>query len=321
RAGRPRPGDAPHQHQRARPRRTHQPGRTRHDVPRVRARDDGEQPPAGSRLPDAARRVRRTDLARRGPRRRQPAGGRRQAAGLPRGVRARPRADPDRVRRHGSEGRARGDRAARHRGGTRRAPRGRRADGARRMSAALRVVAVNGSPSEKSKTVGLVDVVLGTLEKALAPHGVAVEARRIDVYRLGPDFTGALERDRVAPAVEEVLRQAEQADLLVAATPVFRGSYTGLFKHFFDLVDQYALANKPVLLAATGGGEHHALVLEHALRPLFGFFQSLTVPVAVFASSGDFDGTTLLTPRVYGRVEMAVDDVAGLLADRVRQTA
>ncbi|HEV6955238.1 MAG TPA: NAD(P)H-dependent oxidoreductase [Promicromonospora sp.] len=189
------------------------------------------------------------------------------------------------------------------------------------MSAALRVVAVNGSPSEKSKTVGLVDVVLGTLEKALAPHGVAVEARRIDVYRLGPDFTGALERDRVAPAVEEVLRQAEQADLLVAATPVFRGSYTGLFKHFFDLVDQYALANKPVLLAATGGGEHHALVLEHALRPLFGFFQSLTVPVAVFASSGDFDGTTLLTPRVYGRVEMAVDDVAGLLADRVRQTA
>ncbi|GGM38039.1 NAD(P)H-dependent oxidoreductase [Promicromonospora citrea] len=185
----------------------------------------------------------------------------------------------------------------------------------------LRVVVVNGSPSERSKTVGLVDVVLGTLETALARHGVTVDAHRIDVYRLGPDFTGAVERDGVVPAVEEVLRQAEQADLLVAATPVFRGSYTGLFKHFFDLVDQYALANKPVLLAATGGGEHHALVLEHALRPLFGFFQALTVPVAVFASSGDFDGTTLLTPRVYGRVEMAVDDVAGLLAERARQEA
>ncbi|MFC6506922.1 NAD(P)H-dependent oxidoreductase [Promicromonospora citrea] len=179
----------------------------------------------------------------------------------------------------------------------------------------LRVVVVNGSPSERSKTVGLVDVVLGTLETALARHGVTVDAHRIDVYRLGPDFTGAVERDGVVPAVEEVLRQAEQADLLVAATPVFRGSYTGLFKHFFDLVDQYALANA----RAAGRDrrrEHHALVLEHALRPLFGFFQALTVPVAVFASSGDFDGTTLLTPRVYGRVEMAVDDVAGLLAER-----
>lgn len=178
----------------------------------------------------------------------------------------------------------------------------------------LRVVVVNGSPSEKSKTVGLVDVVLQTLTSVLAVHDVAVEHTRIDVYRLGPAFTGAVEREGIAPEIEDALRRAEEADLLIAATPVFRGSYTGLFKHFFDLVDQYALANKPVFLAATGGGDHHALVLEHALRPLFGFFQSMTLPVAVFASSGDFDGTTLLTPRVYGRIEMAIEDVSDILA-------
>lgn len=182
----------------------------------------------------------------------------------------------------------------------------------------LRVVVVNGSPSQKSKTVGLADMIVHTLTAALAVRGVAVEAHRIDVYRLGPDFSGALEREGIGARIEEVLRQAEDADALIAATPVFRGSYTGLFKHFFDLVDQYALANKPVFLAATGGGDHHALVLEHALRPLFGFFQALTVPVAVFASSGDFDGTTLLNPRVYGRIEVAVDDVAGLLSTRAR---
>ncbi|MGH2384693.1 MAG: LLM class flavin-dependent oxidoreductase [Candidatus Limnocylindria bacterium] len=38
----------------------------------------------------------------------------------------------------------------------------------------------------------------------------------------------------------------------------------------------------------------------------------MTLPVAVFASSGDFDGTTLLTPRVYGRIEMVVEDVSEL---------
>ncbi|WP_313895983.1 NAD(P)H-dependent oxidoreductase [Streptomyces sp. YIM 98790] len=183
----------------------------------------------------------------------------------------------------------------------------------------LRVVVVNGSPSAKSKTMGLADVVLQTLSSALAEDAVTVDHTRIDVYRLGPGFTGAVEREGIAPEIESVLRQAEQADLLIAATPVFRGSYTGMFKHFFDLVDQYALANKPVFLAATGGGDHHALVLEHALRPLFGFFQSLTVPVAVFASSGDFDGTTLLNPRVYGRIETAITDVTDLLTTRARR--
>jgi FMN reductase len=89
-----------------------------------------------------------------------------------------------------------------------------------------------------------------------------------------------------------------------------------MFKHFFDLVEQYALANKPVLLAATGGGDHHALVLEHAMRPLFAFFQALTIPVAFFASAGDFDGTTLLNPRVHSRIEIGLTDVVDLLRAR-----
>lgn len=175
----------------------------------------------------------------------------------------------------------------------------------------LRVVVINGSPSQQSKTMGLADVVLATLAEMFP-----VETSRIDVYRLGPGFTGAAERDDVTQKVDDALRSAEQADLLVAATPIFRGSYPGMFKHFFDLVDQYALANKLVLLAATGGGEHHALALEHALRPLFGFFQAMTVPVAIFASSGDFDGTMLLNPRVHGRIQVALADVADLLKAR-----
>ncbi|TDD95347.1 NAD(P)H-dependent oxidoreductase [Actinomadura rubrisoli] len=179
----------------------------------------------------------------------------------------------------------------------------------------LRVVVVNGSPSRPSKTMGLVDVVLDSLAEMLP-----IETSRIDVYRLGPGFTGAIERDGVTPEVEAAIRLAEEADLLVAAAPVFRGSYPGMFKHFFDLVDQYALANKPVLLAATGGGDHHALVLEHALRPLFAFFQALTVPVAVFASAGDFDGTVVLNPRVHGRIQVGLTDVADLLKARATGT-
>src|SRR5690625_3965738 len=115
-------------------------------------------------------------------------------------------------------------------------------------TAPLRVVIVNGSPSEQSKTMGLADVAIGTLQGMMP-----VAVRRVDVYRLGPGFTTAVDRDGVAPEVDDELRAAEQADLLIAATPVFRGSYPGLFKHFFDLIEQYALAGKPVLLLATGG--------------------------------------------------------------------
>lgn len=185
----------------------------------------------------------------------------------------------------------------------------------RETSGRLRVVVVNGSPNEPSKTMGLVEVILTTLEGL-----VAIEASRVDVYRLGQGFTAAIERDDVSPDVEAALQRVEQADLLIAAVPVFRGSYPGMFKHFFDLVEQYALANKPVLLAATAGSERHTLVLEHAMRPLFGFFQALTVPVAFFAVGGDFDGATLLNPRVFGRIETGLADVADLLKARSDQS-
>ncbi|MCM2390507.1 FMN reductase [Streptomyces albipurpureus] len=168
----------------------------------------------------------------------------------------------------------------------------------------LRVVAVVGSVRAPSKTTALVELVLQTLAAR-----TATETRLIELHTLGPAFTGAAEREQAGADVEDALRAVEGADLVIAATPVFRGSYTGLFKHFFDLVDQYGLAAKPVLLAATGGSDRHALVIEHAMRPLFGFLQAWTAPAGIYLSSGDFDGTTILNPEVYERVEMAVADV------------
>jgi FMN reductase len=168
----------------------------------------------------------------------------------------------------------------------------------------LRVVVVNGSPNQPSKTGALADLIVGRLAEL-----VPVTIRRVDVYRLGPGFTGTFDRADAPPEVEAELRAVEQADVVVAATPVFRGSYSGMFKHFFDLVDQYALANTHVILAATGGSDRHALVIEHELRPLFGFFQAAVLPVGFYVSAGDFDGTTILNAEVYSRIEIGLADV------------
>lgn len=172
------------------------------------------------------------------------------------------------------------------------------------MTRAVNVVVVNGSPTERSKTMALADLTTETLADLLP-----IEVSRIDVYRLGPSFTGALRREDVDESVEKQLQAVETADVLVAATPVYRGSYSGMFKHFFDMVGQYTLANKPVILVATGGSDRHALVIEHELRPLFGFFQAATVPVGFYANAGDFDGTTVLNNEVYSRLEIGLADI------------
>ncbi|MGO4844013.1 NAD(P)H-dependent oxidoreductase, partial [Rhizobiaceae sp. 2RAB30] len=75
------------------------------------------------------------------------------------------------------------------------------------------------------------------------------------------------------------------------------------FKHFFDLLDPSALKGKPVLLTATGGGERHALIVEHQLRPLFGFFEAATLPTAVYATDRDFSDGVLVSAAIRERAE------------------
>ena len=169
------------------------------------------------------------------------------------------------------------------------------------VSAELTIVAVSGSLHYPSKTTSLVTELaeqLGTRLDAV-PHLV-----RID--RVGPLLAGALRRSELPPEVEQELRAIETADVLIVASPVYRASFTGLFKHLFDFVDQYALVDTPVLVAATGGSERHALILEHQFRPLFGFFQALTLPVGVYAHDSDFEGSVISSPRLAERIAKAV---------------
>ena len=165
----------------------------------------------------------------------------------------------------------------------------------------LRVVGVSGSLREPSKTTTLVRALIDDVARR-----TTVDARLIEIATLGPALAGALRREDAGPEVEDALRAIETADLLIVATPVYRASFTGLFKHLFDFVGQYALVGTPVILAATGGGERHALIIEHQLRPLFGFFQALTLPIGVYASDSDFTAGALTSEAVRERIDQAV---------------
>jgi FMN reductase len=114
------------------------------------------------------------------------------------------------------------------------------------VSAPLRVMAVVGTTRSLSKTKALAELIISRL----AAHA-DISAEVIEIHALTPGLGAAVEREQLDERTEAAIRATESADLLIAATPVFRRSYSGLFKHFFDFDGQYALAGKPVLLVAT----------------------------------------------------------------------
>lgn len=164
----------------------------------------------------------------------------------------------------------------------------------------FRTVVVSGSTSAPSKTLVLARRLLAAVaaEASIEPHVV-------DLAELGSEIGSALTRSGLSPRAEQALRRVESADILIAASPVYRGSYTGHFKHLFDLVDLNALIDTPVILAATGGSDKHCLVIEHQLRPLFGFLQALTIPVGVYASPADIVEGEVRSELVLTRIRTA----------------
>jgi FMN reductase len=176
------------------------------------------------------------------------------------------------------------------------------------LTAPLRVVGISGSLQAPSRTTALVRAIVDEVGRR-----VPADPTVIELATLGPQLAGALRRADVSSDVETALELIESADLIVAASPVYRGSFTGLFKHLFDFVGQYALVGRPVLVAATGGGERHALMLEHQLRPLFGFFQALTLPVGVYASDSDFVDHEVASPEVVARISKSVSGALPLI--------
>ncbi|MFJ4711401.1 CE1759 family FMN reductase [Streptomyces sp. NPDC088785] len=147
----------------------------------------------------------------------------------------------------------------------------------------MKLVVVSAGLSSPSSTRLLADRLT-----AATLHQVDAEVEVVELRDLATEiarhFVTGFPPARLAAALDAVAA----ADGLIAVTPVFAASYSGLFKSFFDVIDKDALTGKPVLVAATGGTARHSLVTEHALRPLFTYLRALVLPTAVYAASEDW---------------------------------
>lgn len=177
-----------------------------------------------------------------------------------------------------------------------------------------KIVALIGNLARPSRTVLVAETAL-----ALAAERLGAHIRLIDLPAFGPTLGAARNAGELDAAGAALLDEITGADALVAATPIYKGSYTGLFKHVIDLIEPAALLGKPVLLMTTGGGERHALAVEHHLRPLFGFFEAQTLATAVHFADRDFSDGALRSGPTLLRLERAVSQFAPFLPAPVPQ--
>ncbi|MFC4009456.1 FMN reductase [Nonomuraea purpurea] len=173
----------------------------------------------------------------------------------------------------------------------------------------MKLVVVTAGLTQPSSTRLLADRLASAVSRRADVRTQVVELRELAVDIAGAFVTG-FPNAKLRAAIETVT----EADGLVAVTPIFSGSYSGLFKSFFDVLDNTALTGKPVLIAATGGTARHSLALEHALRPLFAYLRAVVVPTAVYAASEDWGGAAdSFTDGLGERIERAADELAALL--------
>jgi len=180
-----------------------------------------------------------------------------------------------------------------------------------------RVVVLSGGLSQPSSTRLLADRLAAATTAALSGQGVQTDLEVVELRELAHELTDALLTGFPPARLRAALDAVAAADGVIAVSPVFSASYSGLFKTFFDVLDRDALDGTPVLAAATAGSARHSLVLDHALRPLLSYLHAVVVPTAVFAAAEDWGAPGALVDRV----ERAARELAGLVAARRPQAA
>jgi FMN reductase len=124
----------------------------------------------------------------------------------------------------------------------------------------VRIAVVVGNPKPASRTLGVATAVADVLSAEL---GVAQSHLIVDLAEHAGDLF-----DWGAPRLTELTAEVASAGLIVAASPTYKATYTGMLKAFFDRYGSNGLAGSVAVPLMTGGAPIHALAVEVHLRPL-----------------------------------------------------
>ncbi|WP_017558874.1 FMN reductase [Nocardiopsis baichengensis] len=186
-----------------------------------------------------------------------------------------------------------------------------------------RIVAVTAGLSTPSSSRLLSDRLAGAAEEALREAGGTPAVETVELRDHARGIGEAMAAGFPTGDLKRAVDAVAGADGLIAVTPVFNASYSGLFKSFFDLVAADDLEGVPVLAGATGGSPRHSLVLEHAVRPMFAYLRAVVAPTAVYAASEDWGAGTADGGRAHAaladRIARAGGEFAALVSGGPRR--
>jgi FMN reductase len=179
------------------------------------------------------------------------------------------------------------------------------------------LVVVSAGLSQPSSTRLLADRLSTAVDRHLRQAGIEPNLEVIELRDHAQDLTNDLLTGFPSPRLQAALDLVLAADGLIAVTPIFSASYSGLFKLFFDLVERDGFAGKPVLIAATGGTARHSLAVEHAVRPLFAYLNAAVVPTGVYAATEDWgSGGDAADGSLVERIDRAARELSASMVAR-----
>lgn len=183
---------------------------------------------------------------------------------------------------------------------------------------AKRIAVISAGLSQPSSTRMLADRIAAATVARLEADGEEVEVFAHDLRDVAPDIMNAMLTGFPSAKLEAVIDDVTSADGLIAVTPILTTSYSGLFKSFFDVVDNAALVGMPTLIAASAGTARHSLALDYAMRPMFNYLKAHVVPTGVFAATSDWGDQGDSVRTLPDRIEQAAAELAPLVAASTR---
>jgi len=184
------------------------------------------------------------------------------------------------------------------------------------------IVVISAGLSQPSSTRLLADRLADATVTELAARGVTAHVEHVELRDVAHEVVNMTLTGFASGPLAEVIQKVTAADGVIAVTPIFSASYSGLFKSFVDVLDKDALVGRPVLVGATGGTGRHSLALEYALRPLFAYLRADVAGTAVFAATDDWaDGGGDDVNPLPARIRRAGRELAEMVADREPSTA
>ncbi len=147
----------------------------------------------------------------------------------------------------------------------------------------MKILLLNGTIVGKKTRV-----LLEEIDKDISQLPQKHETKIVDLENYEMQFVDGRPADQYNDDMQTLIKEIEEADAYVIATPIFQGSIPGTLKNLFDAVSPLAMRYKPVSIVANGGTLQHHLVIENQLKPILDYFRCMVTPNYVYTHTNHF---------------------------------